>query len=85
MPTMMATSRQTLSLCFAIFIALDYFLGMWKGLGCLANKYYQMVNHLPENELMLVLIIIFTGVVGVVQVLLNNLAFRKLVEFRKHY
>lgn len=84
-PNMQLLSRQSLSLCFAIFIAIDYFVGYWKGLGALALDFYSMTSFDTGAYVMLFVTIIVTGLIGAVQVMINDAVFKKVVEFRRHY
>jgi ABC-type nitrate/sulfonate/bicarbonate transport system permease component len=85
MPSMETTARQTLSLCFAIFLALDYYIEYTKGLGKLAHWYYDRIAFDAANELFLSLTIVFTGCIGGLQVFLTNRLFSRWTEFRRHY
>lgn len=87
LPSMKTTTRQTLSLCFAIFIAIDYFVEYWGGLGKLAQFYYSMpsINNDDSNQVWLLATIATAAILGLAQVILNDLMFRRVNEFRKHY
>jgi ABC-type nitrate/sulfonate/bicarbonate transport system permease component len=85
LPALKSTARQTLSLCFAIFIAVDFFIGTWKGLGSTAAFYYQRVGLMEGAHLYLLLVIVATSFIGSAQVWLNDRAFARAVEFRRHY
>lgn len=82
---MKTTTRQTLSLSFAIFIAIDYFIEYWKGLGGMVQAYYSRLGFDQANHGYMLLTIGIAAVLGVGQVLLNDLVFNKLTEFRRHY
>ncbi len=83
MPSMKTTFRQTLSLCFAICIALDYFIEYWGGLGALAMKYYSSFDNTGPAYLLITILI--TAILGIIQVIINDRMFRKWTEFRRHY
>lgn len=85
LPILKTATRQTLSLCFAIIIALDYFLEYWNGLGYLVHKYYERLNFGFFNHFFMIATIITTGIVGITQVYINDRLFRRWIEFRKHY
>lgn len=85
MPALKTVSRHTLSLCFAIFIALDYFMEYWSGLGALVQKYYSRLSFDEKNHIYMLLTIAITGILGFTQVYFNNLLFKRWTEFRKHY
>jgi len=84
-PALKTTFRQTLSLCFAIFIALDYFMEYWGGLGKIVHKYYTRLSFNEANYYFMTLSIVVTGLIGIVQVYINEKGFGRFVEFRKHY
>lgn len=85
LPIMNTTARQTLSLSFAIFLAIDYFIEYWGGLGALAQKYYGRLGFDSTNHIFLLSIIVFASMIGMLQVFINNHLFKRWVEFRKHY
>lgn len=87
LPSMKTTTRQTLSLCFAIFVAIDYFIEYWGGLGKLAQFYYSMPSPSNDNsnQVWLLITIAMAGILGLAQVFLNDWMFRPVNEFRKHY
>ncbi len=82
---MKTTTRQTLSLCFAIFLAIDYFAEYWHGLGGMAQKFYSQSAFNQSNHVLLWLTIGIAGAIGVGQVLLNDFMFKNFIEFRRHY
>lgn len=84
-PSLKTTSRQTLSICFSIFIALDYFIEYWGGLGALVKKYYGRLAFEEINNTLMLLTIGTTAILGIVQVFLNDRAFRRWTEFRRYY
>lgn len=85
LPSMKTTARQTLSLCFAIFLAIDYFLECWKGLGAMAHKFYSEEAMNPSSHVLLLLTIGIAWALGYGQVVLNDFLFKKPTEFRRHY
>lgn len=85
MPSIKTVARQTLSLCFAIFIALDFFVEYWNGLGALVQKYYSRLAFDAVNHYYMLTVIVMTGLVGMLQVYLNDRLFRRWTEFRRHY
>lgn len=85
MPSMKTAARQTLSLCFAIFIAIDFFVEYWNGLGGLVQKYYSRLSFDQVNHTYMLSAIMMTGLVGIVQVFVNDRLFRRWTEFRRHY
>lgn len=87
LPSMKTTTRQTLSLSFAIFLAIDYFIEHWGGLGKLAHYYYQAPSTIDDNsnQLLLFATIGVAAALGYMQVVLNDSVFKRITEFRKHY
>jgi|JI10StandDraft_1071094.scaffolds.fasta_scaffold772218_2 ABC-type nitrate/sulfonate/bicarbonate transport system permease component len=87
LPSMKTTTRQTVSLCFAMFLAIDYFMENWGGLGKLAQLYYSRPSDgmNDSNQALLLVTIATAGVLGLAQVVLNDMIFRRVNEFRKHY
>lgn len=85
LPSMKTTMRQTLSLSFAIFIALDYFIENWSGLGSLLQRYYAKTSFGFINHLYMFSTILVAALLGVSQIVLNDFMFKKLTEFRRHY
>ncbi len=85
MPIMKTTTRQTLSLGFAIFIALDFFVEYWNGLGGLVQYYYSRLGFGLINHFYMFFSIVVTGILGTLQVYLNDQIFKPWIEFRKHY
>lgn len=85
LPNLKTTTRQTLSLSFAIFLALDYFIEYWNGVGKLAQVYYSRLGFDVSNHYLLLITIAFTAALGIFQVQVNDKLFNKLTEFRRHY
>jgi ABC-type nitrate/sulfonate/bicarbonate transport system permease component len=85
LPSMHTSLRITLSQCFAIFLALDYFLNIWRGLGYLSSSYYDRSAFSPEMNFMLAITIILAWAIGSAQVLLLEFMLSHYTEFRKHY
>lgn len=85
LPSLKTTTRQTLSLSFAIFLALDYFIEYWGGVGGLVQHYYSRLGFDTINNNFLLITIVFTGILGIFQVFINDKFFEKWTEFRRHY
>lgn len=84
LPHFKTTVRQTISLSFAIFIAIDYFQGSWKGLGYLVcDLYYQ--SHDINQNLNMIITIIATSILGIIQVTIIDFYFKNYIEFRRFY
>lgn len=85
LPNLKTTTRQTLSLSFAIFLALDYFIEYWNGVGKLAQFHYSRLGFDVSHHYFLLITIVFTAALGIIQVQFNDKLFYKLTEFRRHY
>ncbi len=85
MPALLTAARQTIALVFAIFIALDYFIEYWGGLGALSQHYYSRTSFDPNNWRLMWGAVFSAALMGGAQVLILHVAFRPFVQFRKHY
>lgn len=86
LPSIHTSLRFTLSLSFAIFLALDYFMESWGGLGYLVRYHYNRLafDYRLHNFLMAATVIC-AGFIGSVQVAILALLMKPLTEYRKHF
>ncbi len=84
-PYLQTSIRQTLSLAFAICLALDYFMENWRGLGALISFYYGRLFMAPINHWHMLISIIISAILGALQIFLLSIFFHPLTKFRKHY
>ena len=86
LPSIHTSLRFTLSLSFAIFLALDYFIESWGGLGCLVRYYYNRLSFdYTLNNYLMAITVLCAGLVGSIQVVLLSLLMKPLTEYRKHF
>lgn len=84
-PTLYSSLRFSLSFSFAIFLALDYFLESWGGLGSLVHFYYYRVTFdFVRYNVLMVYTVLCAGLIGSIQVAALALILRPFTEFRKH-
>lgn len=77
--------RVTLALSFSIFIALDYFLESWNGLGSLIKYYYYRVDFNDKYYFYMFVCVLLAWLVGFLNVLILTVVSQKFVDFRKYY
>ena len=85
-PSVHTSLRFTLSLSFAIFIALDYFIEFWGGLGSLVRFHYNRIGFdYQHHNLLMAWTVASAGLLGSIQVVVLSLSIKPFTEFRKHY
>lgn len=78
-PAIATAGRQSLGLCFAIFLAIDFFLESFGGLGAFASKFYQGTT----NHIGLLASVGIVTLLGIFQVAILHKCARPHCEFRQ--
>lgn len=85
-PSIHTSLRFTLSMAFAIFLALDYFMETWGGLGALVRYHYnRLAFDYPLHNGLMGCTVLSAGILGSLQVLVLAAIAKPFTEFRKHY
>lgn len=84
LPSLKISLRFSLSLCFTIFLVIDYFMETWGGLGELIHRYYNLISFNPSNNGKMIRAIVVTGLLGVIQASILSGLLWPLTRFRKY-